>query len=196
MVCSMPYKYKTILLFWLTKPPGSIPSDTIPAKSLSNLFEILTWPQKMTLWLTSDVFVRSPATAPPADLQHGFTVITDHPNKGKVWPGCGLQSGVSPVIIPIGFRSQAVESAGGWQVRTRAASLALSKWTVDEAPHRSGQFSKTGRLYSTVTHHTHNSLHVPGSSYLDPAGLSLLVRNWGPTLPHQLPDAPHSSHYI
>ncbi len=42
------------------------------------------------------------------------------------------------------------------------------------APHRSGQVSETGRFYSVVTH-TRNTLHVPGSSYLDLVGLLLLV---------------------
>ncbi len=52
--------------------------------------------------------------------------------------------------------------------------LALSKGTMSTAPICAS--SETGRLYSTVTHHTHNILHLPGSLYLDYIGPSLLVR--------------------
>ncbi len=66
----------------------------------------------------------------------------------------------------------------GWRVRSRAWSLAVSKWSVGAA--MNWQVCETGRLYSAVIHHTRSTLHVPGSSYLDIVGLSLLVRKWGP----------------
>ncbi len=64
-----------------------------------------------------------------------------------------------------------------------AVGPGLSLFLSGPLPHQSGQVSETARLYSAVTHHTRNTLHVPGSSYLDLAGLLLLVRKWGPTLP-------------
>ncbi len=55
------------------------------------------------------------------------------------------------------------------------------------------QVPKSGRLYSPLTHNTCKALHVPGSSYLDLVGLWLLVRKWGPILPHPVRDAPRGS---
>jgi hypothetical protein len=55
-----------------------------------------------------------------------FTSITDHPRVGEVLPGCGLQSGMVPVRIPISFLSWAVHSAVA-QVLSQASSLTLSK---------------------------------------------------------------------
>jgi hypothetical protein len=50
------------------------------------------------------------ATLPTLPLPLGFTAITDPPRVGEVRPGCGPQSGMAPVRIPIGFWSQAVEN--------------------------------------------------------------------------------------
>jgi hypothetical protein len=73
---------------------------------------------------------------------------------------------MAPVRIPIGFWSYVVESAGVGKFAVRPdLSLFLSGLL---APQRSGRVPKTGRLYSVVTDQ--------GSSHLDLAGLSLLVR--------------------
>jgi hypothetical protein len=132
-----------------------------------------------TFW---HIFNRNPDAAPhcrPHPLLFGFTANTDHPRAWEVQPGCGTQSGTGPVRTPISFWSRAVESAGGGGFAIRLdLSLFLSGLL---APHRSRQGPETGRLYSAVTHHTHNTLHVRGYLYFDLDGLSLLVRKWGPT---------------
>ncbi len=133
-----------------------------------------------------------PPSQPPLPL--GFTSNTNHPRGEEVWPGCGLQSSVTPVIMLIGLWSRAVESTRGGRFVVGPVLLLFLSGPL--APHRSGQVPKTGRLNSAVTHQTCNTLHVPGSSYLDLAGLSLLVRKWGPTLPHQVRDAPRDSRFI
>jgi hypothetical protein len=141
-------------------------------------------------------FVRSSAAAPPcrSPLLLGFIAITDQPRVGKVRPGCGLQSGAAPVITPIGFRSQAVESAGGGGFAVGPPLMLFLSGPF--ALVLSGQAAKTGRLHSTVTHHTRNTLHVPGSSYLDLVSLLLLVRKWGLTLPRLICDMPCSSQFV
>jgi hypothetical protein len=88
------------------------------------------------------------ATLPiPPPLPLVFTAITDHPRAGKVPPGCGPQSIVEPVNIPVSFRSRAEQSEGGcvFSVR-RALSLCLSALML---PHCSGQISKAAVLYYT-----------------------------------------------
>jgi hypothetical protein len=71
------------------------------------------------------------ATLPTPPIS--FTAFTDHPTAEEVQPGCGPQSCMVPVRIPIGFWSRAMESVGG-AVLSWAWSLALSKWTVAAAP--------------------------------------------------------------
>jgi hypothetical protein len=123
-----------------------------------------------------------------------YCYFTDHPRLGEVRPSCGRQSGVAPVRIPTGFRSRAVESVGGGRFAAKPGLLLFLSWLL--ALHWSSQFSETGRLYSTVTHHTRNTLHVPGSLYLDLVGLSLLVRKWGLAIPHPVCEVPCSSLFI
>jgi hypothetical protein len=82
----------------------------------------------MTFYIHFDVFSsevclhRSLPTVPILS----FTSVTDHPRVGEILPGCGLQSGMVPVRIPISFLSRAVHSAMA-QVLSQASSLALSK---------------------------------------------------------------------
>jgi hypothetical protein len=83
-------------------------------------------------------------------VRHGASLYSDR----FLVPGCGEWGG------------------GGFKVRP-GLSLFLCGWLV---LHRSGQVPKTGRLYSSVTHHKRNTLHIPGSSYLHLVGLLLLVR--------------------
>jgi hypothetical protein len=107
-------------------------------------------------------------------LPPGFTAYTDHPSEGEVPLGRGPQYGAAPVInsnqFPVAGR---VECGGrGFSVGP-ALSLFLSG---QQAPHRSGEFSETGGLYSAVTHHTRHSLQRPASFNLDLIGWPLLVR--------------------
>jgi hypothetical protein len=107
-------------------------------------------------------------------LSLSFTTITDHLRAEEVLPGCGVQSGAATVRIPVSFRSQAVESAGGVGFSVGPIlSLFLRGLLV---PHRSGQVPKTGSLYSILTNHTHHTFHGLGSCNLDLVGLSLLVQ--------------------
>jgi hypothetical protein len=69
----------------------------------------------------SEVWPRCYPTDLPPPL--GFTAITDHPRVGEVRPGCGLQFGAAPIIIPIVLQSRAVESAGGGRFAVRLPLL-------------------------------------------------------------------------
>jgi hypothetical protein len=142
----------------------------------------------MTYWCTfRRISVRSSAAAPPCWPPPSARFYCQYrPPKGRRSPA-GLWSAVcrGAAIIPIGFQSQAVESVGGGGfVVEPVLSLFLSGLL---ALHQSGQIPETSRLYSTETH-TRNTLHVPGSSYLDLASHLILVRKWGPTLPHPVHD--------
>ncbi len=170
------------------------PSQTSTLYSCRNVFRIF-----LNFWhdLKKCIFVRSPAMAPPCwppPLPLSFTAITDHLRVGEVWLGCGLQSSAALVSILISFQSWAVESVGGGGFAVRPGLSVFLSGPL--APHKSWQVPETGRLYSAVTHHTRNTLHVPGSLYLDLAGFSLLVRKWGPTLRHPVHDAPRGSWFV
>ncbi len=149
----------------------------------------------MTFWRPFwRIFVRSQATASsaaPPPLQPGFTANTDHPSEGEVPPGRGPQYGAAPVIntnqFPVAGR---VECGGGGFSVGLALSLFLSG---QQALHRAGEFSKTGSLYSVITHHTRHSLRRPGSFNLDLFGQLLLVRKWGLLLPHPVCDTARES---
>ncbi len=118
-----------------------------------------------------------------------FAAITDNPRVGEVPPGCGSQSCMAPVRIPISFWSWAMLGrVRRWWVLSWAWPLALSKWTFLS--------SKTSSLYSTVTHHTRYPLHGSGSFNLDLISLLLFVRKLTPILPHQVFDAPRGSQFI
>jgi hypothetical protein len=123
------------------------------------------------------IFVRSPAAEPPCYPPPPSAVLLllqTSPRAGEVQPGCGSQSDAVPVRIPIGFWSRALESEGGGGFTVGPSlSLFLSGLL---ALHRSEQVHETRRLYSAVTHHTSNTRHVPGSSYLYLVGLPLLIR--------------------
>jgi hypothetical protein len=145
-------------------------------KRLPDLFELMTWPQKMTFWHPFwHIFVRNQAAASPAEppLPPGFTAYTDHLSAGEVPPGHGPQSGAAPVKnsnqFPVAGRIEC--GWGGFSV-VLALSLFLSGLL---APHRSGHVPETDGLYSAVSHHTHNSLRRPGSFNLDLIGRPLLV---------------------
>jgi hypothetical protein len=81
------------------------------------------------------------ATLLTPSLLLSFAAITDHLRVGEVPPGRGPQFSAAPVNIPIGFWSQAVQSAGG-----SGPSLFLSGQL---APHHSGQITKTIALFDT-----------------------------------------------
>ncbi len=81
---------------------------------------------------------------PPLPLQLNFTAITDHLRAGKFRSGCGPQSEAGPGKIPIGFWSQAEESAGGGGFAVGPVLL-LFLWGP-LALHRSGKVPETGRL--------------------------------------------------
>ncbi len=123
---------------------------TFLQKRLPNLFELLTWPQKMMFWCPFwPFFVRSSVTTrpcgPPASV--GFTVITDHPSAGEVLLGCGPQFGAVPVNILISFWSWAAKSAGGGGFSVGPAlSLFLSVLMLLQ---RSGRISKIAAPYYT-----------------------------------------------
>jgi hypothetical protein len=127
-------------------------------------------------YILFDVFVKSPAVAlpcqPPFPL--GFTANTDHQRARALQQDCGPQSGSMP---PIGFQSWAVESAVRGVVDSESGLISrpflVNCWCRTDL----GAFQKQAdSLYRAVTHHTHNTLHVLGSSYLDIACLLLLVR--------------------
>ncbi len=151
----------------------------------------------MVFWRTFwRIFVRSPGAVPPyrPPLPLGFTAITDPPRREKSGRAVVRSLGATPVIIPIGFQSRAVASEWGGRF---AVGLPLSLFLSGPlTPYWSRQVTEIGRLYSTVTHHTRNSRHAPGSSYLSLAGLSLLVRKWGPTLAHLVRDMPRCSRLV
>jgi hypothetical protein len=69
-------------------------------------------------------------TLPIPPLPLSFTVNTDHLMAGEVPPGCGPQSGVAPVNIPISFRSRAAYIAGvaGSQSGPLSLSFLLYSW--------------------------------------------------------------------
>ncbi len=117
------------------------------------------------------IFVRSPEAAPPCCPPPfgAFTAYTDHSRAGEVWLGCGPQSSPAPFRIPISFRFRPVKSAGGSGFAFGPDLLLFLSGLLP--PHRSGWVPNTSRLYSAVTHHTHNTLYVLGSLYLDLVGL-------------------------
>jgi hypothetical protein len=103
------------------------------------------------------IFVRNSAATPPCRHSAWFYCYYRLP-KGHE------KSGWAVVCSPAQRQSgwQSVSGPGPWRVRggggfSVGLSLALSKWTLG-AQHWSGQVSKTSRLYSTVTHHTHSTL--------------------------------------
>jgi hypothetical protein len=125
----------------------------------------------MMFWHTFwRIFVRSPAAAPPYQ-PNPFHLVLLLIQITRGWEKSSQ------------FLAQAVESVGG-ATGSQSGLISNSILSGPLAPHRSGRVPETGRLYSTMTHHTHNTLHVPGFLYLDLFGLSLLVRKWGLILPH------------
>jgi hypothetical protein len=140
------------------------------------------------------IFIRSPAVAPPCWLSPStrFYCYYRPPEDGR--SPAGLWFTVRRGTSHLTYRFPVlgcVEWGGGGGFAVRP--LLLLNISGPVAPHRSEQVPKTGRLYSAVTHHTHNPLHVPGSLYLDLASLLLLIKKWGLALPHPFRDAPHSS---
>ncbi len=113
---------------------------------------------------SSEVLPRRSLPNPP--LPPGFTVYTDHLRPGEVPPG-GSSKKFQSVSGP-----GRVECGGGGFSVGRALSLFLSG---QQAPHRSGHVPETAGLYSSVTHHTRDSLRRPGSFNLDLIGRPLLV---------------------
>jgi hypothetical protein len=94
-----------------------------------------------------------PADPPP--FPFGFTANTDHQRVGELRLDSSPQSGSAPLI---GFWSRAVESTGGDGFAVGPdLSLFLSEPLL---LHQSWRVPETGRLYSVVTHHTYNTLHV------------------------------------
>ncbi len=166
----------------------------IPAKTSSGSFGTSDMTSKIMFWHPCwRIFVRRLAAASSAapPLPPGFTAYTDHPSKGEVPPGRGSQYGMAPVKNSNQFLvAGLVECGGGGFSVGPALSLFLSG---QQAPNRSGEFSKTGGIYSAVTHHTRYSLPRPGYFNLDLIGLSLLVRKWGLLLPHPVYDAVRGS---
>jgi hypothetical protein len=157
----------------------------------------MTWPPKMMFWVVRTfwhIFVRglaaAPACHPPPPLPLGVTAITDHPRVVEVWPGCGLQSGIAPVIILISFQS-GLWRVRGWRIHRQAWSLVLSKWIVGTA--LIWECPETGHLYGAVTHHTRFSLRGPGSFNLDLISLPQLVSKWVLVLSHLAYDMPRVS---
>jgi hypothetical protein len=67
-------------------------------------------------------------TIPPL----GFTAITDHPRAGEVLPGCGPQSHVAPVSIPVRIQSRTTAIVGVAGSQSGPLSC-LSKWTAGAA---------------------------------------------------------------
>jgi hypothetical protein len=153
----------------------------------------------MTIWQTFwSIFVRSPTAVPlwwpPPLPSTQFYCYYRPPEGGRsparlwsaVWHGASLNTTRFPVP-GCGESRGCGFAVGPGLLLFLSGPLALQ---------RSGQVSETGRLYSAVTHHTCNTLHVPESLYLDLASLLLLVRKWGPTLPHLVSEAPHGIRFV
>ncbi len=96
-------------------------------KRLPDLFELLTWCQKMMLWHPfSYIFIRSPAAAPPyRTLPFHLVLLLLQTTQGRRSPGGGPQSSAAPA------RNQFLVSGciehSGWWVLSRAWTLPPSK---------------------------------------------------------------------
>ncbi len=84
---------------------------------------------------------------PPPPLLLSFTAITDPLGAGEVSLGCGPQSGVVPVNIPVSFWSWATLSSRGGGFSVAPALLLFLSGQLE--PHRSWQIPETVLLYYT-----------------------------------------------
>ncbi len=153
--------------------------------------------KKMTFWR---IFIRSPAAAPPCHPPPFRSILLLlQTTRGRP------EGGRSPAGLWSAVRRSAsqntnrflVPGCGEWEGGRFTVGPGLSLFLSGLLVlHWSGQVPETRKLYSTVTHHTRNTLHVPGSLYLHLVGLPLLIRNWGPTLPQMVCDVPRGSQFI
>ncbi len=159
------------------------------------IFELLIT-SKNEVWHTFwHIFVRRltvpppPCRPPPSARFHCSWPPERGRSPARLWFAvqCSASHDSNQCLVP-----GSVE-CGGWQVFSCARSLFLNG---PLAPHWSGQVPETGSLYSVVTHHTCSPHQEPGSFNLDLISVLLLVRKWGPTLPHLVCDTPCGSRFV